>query len=1133
VSNLHVLLGAAAPNLLFAAHLAKHDIPPCTVLTKDAIFDRAEANDMRRLTIAIWILCGAALPLRGQGPGSEIAPTTTPLEAVELALMPVVDNQALLEAELDRRAPDRAPRFAEAFAVDIRPETHGHWETLPDGRAVWRLRIQSPAAYSLNFGFREYYLPPGGKLLIYAPEAQQVMGPFTPADNEDHDQLWTPILEGDVAVLEVQIPAEQRPFLRLRLSSVNHDFLGFAQLLTTGTCHLDVICGASNGWGIVDQYREAIRSVAVYGLGGDTFCTGFLVNNTRQDCRPYFVTAYHCEVTAANAPSLVAYWDYQNSFCRQIGSLANGSPGNGQLNLFNTGAIWRAAHQGTDFTLLELDDPIPPTAQAFFAGWSRETTPPQDTVACVHHPNGAEKRISFSFQNTYAGAWGSGSTPVPTGNHLIVPSWNVGSTASGSSGGPLFNRQQRIVGQLHGGAASCNNNQYDAFGWFRYAWTGGGTPTSRLRDWLAPDADEPLVLDGRRLSVCTATVLVESPAQTVCLPGSAFFTIQTGEAFTGPVNYSATGLPPSATAAFSPNPAPPGSTVALTVTFSGSVSPAGTVSFVVVGQHGSEQANAPASFNAVNQLPAATAMTAPGDGAAGLPLAPVFNWNSVPQATSYDFQLATDSAFIDIFTQQVNLSSTTYTGIILAPISTYYCRARARNACGPGPWSPPSRLTTAAIACAAQAAADTPKTIPAFGTPTIHSEIVISEPGTVASIRLRNLNITHSYVGDLSAFLRSPSGKVVHLFHRPGFPIIPFGCWGSNLRLDFDDTAPKTQAELENTCSFIPPAIQGSFQPITPLASLIGEPMAGTWRLTIIDHQDLDGGQLEGWQLDFCRAYPALPQLFQVEETLSACQGQTAVMEVYVGAGFQAPVALQLNGLPPGAAATFSSNPAQAGQMVTITLQNFLATGSYPLSLTALDGVYDHAVDLQLEVSAPPTAPWLVSPPHYATLSQDELLFQWAAMPDVDTFQLEIARDLWFEDLAASIHVTDTSYRYEQALPQGTYHWRVTAFNRCSSQASKVFSFFKDDSVTSSQEMVNRLGLKVFPNPARDELHLLAEAAGTVALQATLFTLDGQLLQQATFRGRGSLDVRHLPRGIYILALTDGEQFVRQRVLLQ
>ncbi|NRA48542.1 MAG: trypsin-like peptidase domain-containing protein, partial [Phaeodactylibacter sp.] len=505
---------------------------------------------------------------------------TSSLSGVSTIVLPALDNEALLQEEMDNRGPNRAPRFAQRQEVDLRPSSAGSWENLAGGLQRWRVRIQSPGAHSLNLGFTEYYMPPGGELRIYDPAQSDVLGPFTPSDNEGHQQLWTPVLGGDEIVLEVTLPAVERPNLRLRLTSVNHDFLNFYGV-TTGACHLDVLCDESDGWGIVDLYRDIIQSVAVYGTGGETFCTGALINNTANDCRPYFLTAYHCDITPSTAPSVVVYWNFQNSFCRQPGTVASGNPGNGTLSNFNTGSNYRAGFQSTDFLLLELDDPVPAAAQAYFAGWSREATTPQDTVICIHHPDGAEKRISFSFMDTYPGGWGNGNQEVPDGNHLIVPDWTIGSTEIGSSGAPLLNKQGRIVGQLHGGGASCSNNEYDAFGWIRASWEGGGTPTSRLKDWLAPNGENQVFLDGRWLSSCNASIHITPTVPAICIPGTADFEIEIAEAFSGLVDIEVNGLPDGVNYSIDPGFIYGGSTVTLTIDAFGSDLSSGTLSFSV------------------------------------------------------------------------------------------------------------------------------------------------------------------------------------------------------------------------------------------------------------------------------------------------------------------------------------------------------------------------------------------------------------------------------------------------------------------------------------------------------------------------------------------------------------------------
>jgi hypothetical protein len=127
-------------------------------------------------------------------------------------------------------------------------------------------------------------MPVGGSLILYPPDRTRIAGPFTAADNEEHGQLWTPILLGGDILIEVSLPADQENNLELVLASVNFGYAEFGKphTITSGACNVDVVCPEGNAW------RDQIRSVSVISTGGSTFCTGFLVNNTAQDLKGYF-----------------------------------------------------------------------------------------------------------------------------------------------------------------------------------------------------------------------------------------------------------------------------------------------------------------------------------------------------------------------------------------------------------------------------------------------------------------------------------------------------------------------------------------------------------------------------------------------------------------------------------------------------------------------------------------------------------------------------------------------------------------------------------------------------------------------------------------------------------------------------
>ncbi|KGE88286.1 MAG: T9SS type A sorting domain-containing protein [Phaeodactylibacter xiamenensis] len=1078
--------------------------------------------------LLILLLLAVSLELFGQK--AVPVPGASPLSEVPVIALTALDNEALLQEELDSRGPERPPRFAQRREVDIRPTETGLWEDLPNGDMLWRLRIQSPNAHSINLGFTEYYMPAGGRLLLYDPLQTEILGPFTPSDNEGHQQLWTPVLGGDDLVLEVVIPAHERPNLRLRLTSINHDFLNFFGV-TTGACHLDVLCGEANGWGIVDLYRDVIQSVAVYGMGGETFCTGALINNTDNDCRPYFLSAFHCDVTPSNAPSVVVYWNYQNSYCRQPGTVASSNPGNGSLNNFNTGATYRAGYQPSDFVLLELDDPIPSSSQAYFAGWSREATPPQDTVICVHHPDGAEKRISFAFNDTYPGIWGNGNQEVPNGNHLIVPDWSVGSTEVGSSGAPLFNKQGRIVGQLHGGGASCSNDEYDAFGWIRSSWEGGGTSTSRLKDWLAPNGENLFFLEGRLLSSCNASIFIQPSVTAICIPGTADFEIEIAEAFTGTVNLEVNGLPAGVDYSLSPATASGGSTVTLTLNAYGPSLTTGMLSFSVTAADEYSSVTESTSIFLVADAPQAVATSYPEPEAAGVSLAPEFSWLPAANATGYDLQISVDSGFSNLVASLSNLGGTTYQGATLDAYSNYHYRVRARNLCGPGDWSEGVRFSTSAIRCETVKATEIPLTISSSSPNTISSALDLDVEGTIGSVSLRNIEIDHTYVGDLSGMLRSPGGTAVQLFDRPGFPLIPFGCPGDDLFLHFSDDADASPFDLEGTCGN-EPAISGEFRPGSPLSSLIGEVAAGEWQLILFDNFSQDGGQLKNWEIEICTTYPPAAEVFLESDILEACTNQIQTFEIFVGTGFIQPVELGIAGLPDGVSATFQPEVALPGTFASLTLDSMYSVSENDILIYGSDGNTIHFCELELQIGARPNPPILFNPDNASPVFQGEQSFSWSPSVGADSFRLEISQDTAFQSLTFSKTVAQSYFSLPSELDAGPYFWRVVALNRCGTRYSPVFSFFKEGAVTATRAENPIRDARIFPNPTTGLLHVWLPA-GSNTVRGRLYNVQGQLLQETLLPEKSTLRLQAFPAGVYWLQLQMEDRMEVHKVVLQ
>jgi hypothetical protein len=447
--------------------------------------------------------------------------------SARLAVPAIDTGKAMAE---DAVAPKgKPPRYA--IVNPVRADAlagSGQWTSLGDGIDVWRLEIRAPNARSIDLGFTRFFLPHGAALWLRSPDGRSDRGPFTDADNEVHGQLWTPIVIGESVVVELEVPRALREAVRLELTRVNSGYRDFwnGTAAKSGSCNVDVVCPEGNAW------RDQIRSVAVYGLVGQgTFCTGELMNNTRGDRAPLFMTANHCQITPANAASIVVYWNYQNSTCRTPGGGASGGAGDGNLNQFQTGSIFRAkAADSTDidesdFVIVELDDPPSPAFNVFFAGWDRRDIAPASATT-IHHPNTDEKRISFENDPLSITQYLS-PTAVGGGTHLRIADWDTGTTEPGSSGSPLFSPEKRVVGVLSGGNASCTSQTDDWYGRLAVGWEGLGTPTRRLKDWLDPAGTNAAFIDGT--NVCTPpTIALDGPTTGFAGQSATFTAVATG-----------------------------------------------------------------------------------------------------------------------------------------------------------------------------------------------------------------------------------------------------------------------------------------------------------------------------------------------------------------------------------------------------------------------------------------------------------------------------------------------------------------------------------------------------------------------------------------------------------------------------
>lgn len=111
-----------------------------------------------------------------------------------------------------------------------------------------------------------------------------------------------------------------------------------------------------------------------------------------------------------------------------------------------------------------------------------------------------------------------------------------------------------------------------------------------------------------------------------------------------------------------------------------------------------------------------------------------------------------------------------------------------------------------------------------------------------------NVNIAHTYVGDVTVSIKSPAGTSAIIIDRPGRTASGFGCSGNDIIATLDDEA---SSPVEDECASSVPTINGSFIPNNPLSVFDGENTFGVWELKVSDEAGGDSGTLNSWGIEY------------------------------------------------------------------------------------------------------------------------------------------------------------------------------------------------------------------------------------------------------------------------------------------
>jgi hypothetical protein len=494
---------------------------------------------MKTLYTLSFLLLSSTLFAQIQGKGG--VPTSTKLVLNDKVIQQWVyaqpDIQALAaeDAVLDEQG--TAPwRFGFNNYTNLNTTNAGSWFDLPNGARLWLVKVKCEGALTVNLTFEQTTIPEGNKLFVYNAAKDFILGAFTQEHIYD-GQLGTELIPGEEAIIEYYV-APKNNYGHIQLATVTHGYRTANEFLekafgSSGSCNMNVNCPDGLPW--TPQRNSAVMLVS----GSSGFCSGALINNTLNDGKPYVLTANHCY---SNPATWVFRFNWQAIDCPNPGA----SPTFQSLS----GAVLRARRTPSDFCLVEItgglvNGTVPLDYNPYFSGWDNSGNIPTATVS-IHHPSGDIKKISFDDAAPSI-SQGMGSSEA---NSTWTIEWDRNTTTEGgSSGSPLFDQNHRIIGQLWGGGASCQNlSAPDYYGRVANSWEpAGSNSTNQLKFWLDPSSSGAAFIDGFDPNNTTVVALdaalsaAQLTAQALCganyLPSVSLMNVGTTVLTSAQINY--------------------------------------------------------------------------------------------------------------------------------------------------------------------------------------------------------------------------------------------------------------------------------------------------------------------------------------------------------------------------------------------------------------------------------------------------------------------------------------------------------------------------------------------------------------------------------------------------------------------
>ena len=368
-----------------------------------------------------------------------------------------VNRPAALAVDLD------AARIAGSAATRVGP---GAARGTGDGEYVWTAAFEAAGATALRLHLTGLDLPRGAALYVYNLSGQ-AFGPYRGRGPLGTGELYTHSVAGERLLL--QLHGANEASVRFRVEDVGvmgQRFLparfgpslalfDSVEAAASNLCSYNADCvlnaGCSTTPSALNPVRDAIATILFRSGGSYYICTGGLIaDSDAATTIPYFLTANHCIGSAREAESVETYFDYEATCSSPDCTQPYDNTGD------TVGATLRNASSSDDHSLLQLSaNPDSSDGVETYLGWTSTAVANSNgtNLFRISHPSGAPQAYSAQRVDTSKPT----CSTLPRGRYIYSTD-TAGATEGGSSGSPVVNGANQIVGQLYG---ACGTNLND------------------------------------------------------------------------------------------------------------------------------------------------------------------------------------------------------------------------------------------------------------------------------------------------------------------------------------------------------------------------------------------------------------------------------------------------------------------------------------------------------------------------------------------------------------------------------------------------------------------------------------------------------------------------------------------------